>query len=109
MIEVQLVDAQDQPAGTMEKIEAHRFGLLHRVLSVIIVNSQKESLLQRRADGKYHSPGLWTNTCCSHPYPDELPLDAANRRLKEEMGMDADLEYVFKFLYKVDFAVISSA
>lgn len=103
MIEVQLVDAQDQPTGTMEKIEAHRLGLLHRALSVIIVNSQKELLLQRRANGKYHSPGLWTNTCCSHPYPDELPLDAANRRLKEEMGMDSELEYVFKFLYKVDF------
>ena len=103
MIEVQLVDAQDQPAGTMEKIEAHRLGLLHRALSVIIVNSKKELLLQRRAKGKYHSPGLWTNTCCSHPYPDELPLDAANRRLKEEMGMDSELEYVFKFLYKVDF------
>ncbi|MEJ6685806.1 MAG: isopentenyl-diphosphate Delta-isomerase [Crocinitomicaceae bacterium] len=103
MIEVQLVDAQDQPTGTMEKIEAHRLGLLHRALSVIIVNSQKELLLQRRANAKYHSPGLWTNTCCSHPYPAELPLAAANRRLKEEMGMDTDLEYVFKFLYKVDF------
>ena len=103
MIEVQLVDAQDQSRGVMEKIEAHRMGLLHRALSVIIFNSKKEMLLQRRALGKYHSPGLWTNTCCSHPYPQEPPLNAANRRLKEEMGMVTDLEFVFKFLYKVDF------
>lgn len=103
MIEVQLVDAQDQSTGVMEKIEAHRMGLLHRALSVIIFNSKKEMLLQRRALGKYHSPGLWTNTCCSHPYPQEPPLNAANRRLKEEMGMVTDLEFVFKFLYKVDF------
>ena len=78
MIEVQLVDAQDQPTGVMEKIEAHRVGLLHRALSVIIFNSKKEILLQRRALGKYHSPGLWTNTCCSHPYPQEPPLNAAH-------------------------------
>lgn len=103
MIEVQLVDAQDQSTGVMEKIEAHRMGLLHRALSVIIFNSKKEMLLQRRALGKYHSPGLWTNTCCSHPYPQEPPLNAANRRLKEEMGMVTNLEFVFKFLYKVDF------
>ena len=103
MIEVQLVDAQDQPTGVMEIIEAHRMGLLHRALSVIIFNSKKEILLQRRALGKYHSPGLWTNTCCSHPYPQEPPLNAAHRRLKEEMGMVTDLEFVFKFLYKVDF------
>ena len=72
MIEVQLVDNQDNPIGAMEKLLAHEKGLLHRALSVIIVNSKNEILLQRRALGKYHSPGLWTNTCCSHPYPEKI-------------------------------------
>lgn len=103
MIEVQLVDNQDNPTGVMEKLLAHEKGELHRALSVIIVNSKNEILLQRRALGKYHSPGLWTNTCCSHPYPGEDSLDAAKRRLKEEMGMTADLKFVFKFLYKCNF------
>ena len=103
MIEVQLVDNQDNPIGAMEKLLAHEKGLLHRALSVIIVNSKNEILLQRRALGKYHSPGLWTNTCCSHPYPGEDTLDAAKRRLKEEMGMTAELKFVFKFLYKCNF------
>ena len=103
MVEVQLVDTQDNPNGSMEKLEAHEKGLLHRALSVLIINTKKEILLQRRALGKYHSPGLWTNTCCSHPYPGENPTEAANRRLKEEMGMVADLEFAFKFQYKCDF------
>ena len=103
MVEVQLVDNQDNPNGSMEKLEAHEKGLLHRALSVLIINTNKEILLQRRALGKYHSPGLWTNTCCSHPYPGENPTEAANRRLKEEMGMVADLEFAFKFQYKCDF------
>ena len=103
MIEVQLVDNQDNPIGAMEKLLAHEKGELHRALSVIIVNSKNEILLQRRALGKYHSPGLWTNTCCSHPYPGEDALDAAKRRLKEEMGMTAELKFVFKFLYKCNF------
>ena len=103
MIEVQLVDNQDHPLGSMEKLLAHEKGELHRALSVLIVNSKNEILLQRRALSKYHSPGLLTNTCCSHPYPGEDALDAANRRLKEEMGMTADLEFVFKFQYKCDF------
>ena len=103
MVEVQLVDTQDNPNGSMEKLEAHEKGLLHRALSVLIINTNKEILLQRRALGKYHSPGLWTNTCCSHPYPGENPTEAANRRLKEEMGMVADLEFAFKFQYKCDF------
>ena len=100
MIEVQLVDKQDNPIGAMEKLLAHEKGELHRALSVLIVNSKNEILLQRRALGKYHSPGLWTNTCCSHPYPGEDALEAANRRLKEEMGMTANLEFAFKFQYK---------
>ena len=103
MIEVQLVNAEDKPSGSMEKLEAHEKGALHRALSVLIVNSKKEILLQRRALGKYHSPGLWTNTCCSHPYPGEDPNRAAKRRLQEEMGMSAELEFLFKFLYKCDF------
>jgi isopentenyl-diphosphate delta-isomerase len=103
MIQVQLVDRQDRPIGAMEKLLAHEKGELHRALSVLILNSKNEILLQRRALGKYHSPGLWTNTCCSHPYPGEVALEAAKRRLKEEMGMNANLEFVFKFLYKCDF------
>lgn len=103
MIEVQLVDAEDNPNGSMEKLEAHEKGALHRALSVIIINSKKEILLQRRALGKYHSPGLWTNTCCSHPYPGEDPNEAAKRRLQEEMGMSSELTFLFKFQYKCDF------
>lgn len=103
MIEVQLVDNQDNPIGVMEKILAHQKGELHRALSVLILNSNNELLLQRRALGKYHSPGLWTNTCCSHPYPGEDSFEAAKRRLQEEMGMSADLNFVFKFQYKCDF------
>ena len=103
MIEVQLVDAEDNPNGSMEKLEAHEKGELHRALSVLIINSKKEILLQRRALGKYHSPGLWTNTCCSHPYPGEDPNEAAKRRLQEEMGMSSELTFLFKFQYKCDF------
>jgi isopentenyl-diphosphate delta-isomerase len=87
----------------MEKLEAHEKGALHRALSVLIINSKKEILLQRRALGKYHSPGLWTNTCCSHPYPGEDPNEAAKRRLQEEMGMSSELTFLFKFQYKCDF------
>ena len=103
MIEVQLVDAEDNPNGSMEKLEAHEKGALHRALYVLIINSKKEILLQRRALGKYHSPGLWTNTCCSHPYPGEDPNEAAKRRLQEEMGMSSELTFLFKFQYKCDF------
>ena len=103
MIEVQLVDECDNNIGTMEKLEAHEKGVLHRAISVLIFNSKGEILLQRRALNKYHTPGLWTNTCCSHPYPEENPKIAATRRLKEEMGMEEELEFVHKFLYKIDF------
>ena len=103
MIEVQLVDAEDNPNGSMEKLEAHEKGALHRALSVLIINSKKEILLQRRALGKYHSPGLWTSTCCSHPYPGEDPNEAAKRILQEEMGMSSELTFLFKFQYKCDF------
>ena len=103
MIEVQVVDKDDNNIGRMEKLEAHEKGVLHRAISVLLFNSKGDILLQRRALNKYHTPGLWTNTCCSHPYPEENPKIAATRRLKEEMGMEAELEFVLKFQYKVDF------
>ena len=95
-----LVDKNDNQIGISEKILAHKEALLHRAISVFIVNSNGEWLLQQRALDKYHSNGLWTNTCCSHPYPSETSLDAANRRLKEEMGMHSDLQEIFYFIYK---------
>jgi isopentenyl-diphosphate delta-isomerase len=98
-----LVDEQDQPIGTMEKMEAHLSGLLHRAFSVFIFNSKGDLLLQQRALDKYHSPGLWTNTCCSHPRPAEDTLSAAHRRLYEEMGINSELKYGFHFTYKADF------
>lgn len=87
----------------MEKMEAHEKGLLHRAFSVFVFNSKGEWLLQQRADDKYHSPGLWTNTCCSHPQPGETVAQAAQRRLQEEMGFVTDLEKRFHFTYKADF------
>lgn len=95
-----LVDPTDKETGVMEKMEAHRRALLHRAISVFIFNTKGEWLLQRRALDKYHSGGLWTNTCCSHPYPGETNLDASNRRLAEEMGMEARLKKLFSFIYK---------
>jgi len=98
-----LVDQDDQEMGTMEKQEAHVSGLLHRAFSIFIFNSKGELLLQQRALDKYHSPGLWTNTCCSHPRPGEDTLAAANRRLEEEMGMQSELQFGFNFTYKANF------
>jgi len=95
-----LVDAMDREQGTMEKLDAHKKAILHRAISVFIFNSQGEWLLQKRAFSKYHSNGLWTNTCCSHPFPGESNINAANRRLMEEMGMTADLKEIFHFIYK---------
>lgn len=97
---VVLVNEFDHELGQMEKLEAHKKGVLHRAFSVFIFNSNHELLLQRRAFGKYHSEGLWTNTCCSHPYPGEDILIAGNRRLMEEMGMYVELFYKFSFVYK---------
>ena len=101
--EVILVDEQDQPTGTMEKLEAHQKGLLHRAFSVFIINSKGEMLLQKRASSKYHSPDLWTNACCSHPYPGEETLKAAQRRLQEEMGFTCQLKEIEAFTYKTTF------
>ncbi len=100
MEEVILVDQEDNAIGTMEKMEAHRLGELHRAFSVLVYNKKGELLLQQRAMGKYHSGGLWTNACCSHPRPGEKIADAARRRLWEEMGIDIDLAFSHKFLYK---------
>jgi isopentenyl-diphosphate delta-isomerase len=101
--EVILVNEQDEQTGTIEKMEAHRKALLHRAFSVFIFNEKGEMLLQQRALGKYHSPGLWTNTCCSHPRPGEYVEVAASRRLKEEMGIDTSLEKIFDFIYRAEF------
>ena len=101
--EVILVNEQDEQTGTIEKMEAHRKALLHRAFSVFIFNGKGEMLLQQRAMGKYHSPGLWTNTCCSHPRPGEQVEVAASRRLKEEMGIDTLLEKIFDFIYRTEF------
>ena len=98
--QVILVDEKDKPVGVAEKLEAHRKGLLHRAFSVFIFNSKGEMLLQQRALHKYHSGGLWTNACCSHPNPGEETLAAAQRRLKEEMGFEVPVEKVFDFIYK---------
>lgn len=98
-----LVDEQDNDIGVMEKIKAHQEGLLHRAFSVFIFNHKDELLLQQRSLSKYHSAGLWTNTCCSHPRPNETIKDAANRRLYEEMGMSCDLKIKTNFIYKTSF------
>jgi isopentenyl-diphosphate delta-isomerase len=97
--DVVLVNSNDQEMGTCEKMEAHVKGLLHRAFSVFIFNDAGELLLQRRAFGKYHSEGLWTNTCCSHPAPGETTSEAAKRRLREEMGMECELHLSFSFEY----------
>ena len=95
-----MVDENDVETGLIGKTEAHEKGLLHRAVSVFIINSEGEWLLQRRASEKYHSAGLWTNTCCSHPLPGESTENAAKRRLSEEMGMECDLIPLFNFTYR---------
>lgn len=101
---VLLVDEKDQIIGKMEKIEAHEKGLLHRAFSVFVYNNKNELLLQKRAASKYHTPGLWTNTCCSHQRENESNIDAGKRRLQEEMGFTTDLENQFSFIYKAPFS-----
>lgn len=100
MEHVVLVDELDQQIGTMEKMEAHRVGALHRAFSILLFNSKGEMLLQKRAESKYHSAGLWTNTCCSHPLPGETMKDATVRRLVQEMGISLETDFIFKFKYK---------
>jgi isopentenyl-diphosphate delta-isomerase len=98
-----LVDENDNEVGLMEKLAVHQKGLLHRAFSLFVFNSDDELLLQQRADEKYHSPGLWSNTCCSHPNSNEILPATINRRLKEEMGMQAQIEFQFSFIYQADF------
>lgn len=97
-----LVDEFDNELGTMEKMKAHEEALLHRAFSVFIFNDKNELLLQQRALSKYHSPGLWTNTCCSHPREGEDTDHAAHRRMMEEMGFDCKFEEAFTFTYLAD-------
>jgi isopentenyl-diphosphate delta-isomerase len=98
-----LVDENDNPLGTMEKIEAHEKAVLHRAFSVFIYNSNNELMLQQRALSKYHTPGLWTNTCCSHQKLGETNIEAGKRRLQEEMGFSTDLQETISFIYKAPF------
>ena len=100
---VLLVDEQDNLLGLMDKIEAHEKALLHRAFSVFILNDKGEIMLQHRALDKYHSPGLWTNTCCSHQQQGESNIEAATRRLQEEMGFTAELKEIISFIYKAPF------
>lgn len=102
--EVILVNENDEELGTMEKLEAHEKGVLHRAFSIFIFNSNNDLLLQRRALSKYHSAGLWTNTCCSHPRPGEDLSKAAERRLLEEMGLTCQLKHCFSFIYNAPFS-----
>lgn len=95
-----LVDENDNELGLMEKLEAHEKGLLHRAFSVFVFNSKNELMLQQRSDNKYHSGGLWTNTCCSHPRAGEKLEEAAQRRMMEEMGFNCELNHEFSFIYK---------
>jgi isopentenyl-diphosphate delta-isomerase len=100
--EVILVNEKDEEIGTMEKLEAHRKGLLHRAFSVFIFDRQGLMLLQQRASNKYHGAHLWTNACCSHPYPGEKTHSAAERRLNEELGFVTSIQEIFSFIYRAD-------
>ena len=101
--QVILVDEQDNPIGLMGKMEAHQKAVLHRAFSVFILNDKGELMLQQRAAEKYHSPNLWTNTCCSHPREGETTIEAGKRRLQEEMGFVTELTDVQTFIYKAPF------
>ena len=98
-----LVDTNDKQIGLMPKLEAHQKGILHRAFSVFVLNNKNEIMLQQRAHQKYHSPLLWTNTCCSHQREKETNLEAGNRRLFEEMGLKTELKELFHFIYKAPF------
>jgi len=101
--QVILVNEQDEQIGLMEKIEAHEKALLHRAFSVFVFNKKGELMLQQRALTKYHTPGLWTNTCCSHQREGETNVEAGKRRLLEEMGFTTDLKDTISFIYKAPF------
>ena len=99
---VTLVDHDDREVGTEEKLRAHERGLLHRAVSAFLVDSEGRHLLQRRALGKYHSEGLWSNACCSHPFPGESTPDAVARRLREEMGVTVPLIPLLRYTYRAE-------
>ena len=99
---VVLVTEKDEPLGTIEKMQAHKLGLLHRAFSVFIFDNMGRMLLQQRAFDKYHGANLWSNTCCSHPYPNEAIEQAAMRRLMEEMGFITPLQKLFEFVYRTE-------
>lgn len=99
---VVLINENDEVKGLMEKMQAHKTGLLHRAFSVFLFNNQGEMLLQKRAAHKYHSPNQWTNAVCSHPRDGETYKDAALRRLKEELGIKVEIDHKFFFIYKAD-------
>lgn len=103
MEKVIIVSKTDYKVGTKEKLEAHMKGFRHRAFSIFVFNHEKNLLLQRRADTKYHSAGLWSNTCCGHPRPKEKLSEAANRRLYEEMGFRCNLNEKFTFQYRAKF------
>ena len=98
-----LVDKNDNQIGLMSKLDAHKKGILHRAFSVFVLNNNNEIMLQKRAYNKYHSGGLWTNTCCSHQREGENSIDAGKRRLLEEMGFETELKIITSFIYKVEF------
>ena len=100
MEKVVLVNKDNKQTGVADKLIAHQEGLLHRAFSILIFNSKRELLLQKRANTKYHTPNLWTNTCCSHPFVDESYDDATRRKLLQEMGMENNLDKHFSFIYK---------
>jgi isopentenyl-diphosphate delta-isomerase len=97
-----LVDSDDREVGTAEKLDAHRRGILHRAVSALVFDSAGRQLLQRRAGGKYHSSGLWSNACCSHPRPGESAAEAVARRLGEEMGITVPLLPLLHFTYRAE-------
>ncbi len=101
--QVILVNEKDEQIGLMPKLEAHQKAVLHRAFSVFILNDKKEIMLQKRANHKYHSPGLWTNTCCSHQREGESNIEAGKRRLQEEMGFTTELKDSISFIYKAPF------
>jgi isopentenyl-diphosphate delta-isomerase len=101
--QVILVNEQDEPIGLMDKMEAHEKAVLHRAFSVFVLNDKNEVMLQQRAHHKYHSPLLWTNTCCSHQRFGETNIEAGKRRLLEEMGFKTELKELFHFIYKAPF------
>ena len=103
MANVILVNLEDSPIGTMDKLEAHQKGALHRAYSIFLFNDKNEILLQKRASDKYHSSNLWTNTCCSHPAPGEHLTTSAQNRLSQEMGITTSLRSLFSFIYKTEF------